>query len=402
MKKSKKIIAIFFALLIIAYVFYAIYLLIVSPKDTYIITKGTLSKEDTSIGYIIRNEIVIKEENYENGIYAIAGEGKKVAYQDPIFRYYSDNEKEISNKISELNYQIQELLEKEEKKTSSADIKAIENEIENQIENAKKLNNYQEIVEYKNNINTLIGKKINFIGNSTENKEIKKLIKEKQTYEQQLKSGTEYKTAPMSGIVSYRVDGLEEKLSVSQFNLITEEYLNQIDLKTGQIIGASNDSGKVIDNFKCYIAVTLDSAEAMNAKVGDTIKLRLSNKEEIDAKIEQINEESGKRTIIFKINKMTEDLISHRKIIVDVIWWDTTGLKIPNQGLIEENGLYYVIRNRAGVQSKILVKVEMKTDKFSIISEYTTEELKNLGYDEQSIRNYKKITNYDEILLNSQ
>ena len=189
------------------------------------------------------------------------------------------------------------------------------------------LNNYQEISEYKKNIDTLISKKINFIGDVTENKEIKNLIKERKVLENQFKNGTEYQRAPKSGIVSYRVDGFEDKLSPANLNSINEQYLNSLDLKTGQIISASNDCGKVIDNFKCYIAITMNSKEAKEAKVNDKIQIRISNDDEEDAKIVQINEESGKRTIIFQIDNMSEDLINHRKIAVEVIWWDVKSFK---------------------------------------------------------------------------
>ena len=385
-------------LLIVSYVAYAVYLLIVDPTDTYIIKEEILSEEDTTAGYVIRNESVIKEEN-KNGIYAIVAEGEKVAKSDSIFRYYTDNEKEIYTKIDELDHQIQGLLDKENS-IPSADIKSIENQIDEQIKGISKLNNTQEIEEYKNSIDTLISKKINFIGDATENSEIKQLVAERKTYEDQLKNGSEYKKAEMSGVVSYRVDGLEEKLTEDNFNDFTEEYLESLDLKTGQIVATSNDCGKVIDNFKCYIAVPMDSVKAMEAKVGDKVQIRISNKEELDAKIVQINEGSGKRVIIFQVNKLVDELINHRKIAIDVIWWSESGLRIPNQALIEENGLYYVVRNKAGVQSKILVKLDVQTDKFSIISSYSASELQEIGYDEEDIRNYKKISNYDEILLN--
>ena len=143
----------------------------------------------------------------------------------------------------------------------------------------------------------------------------------------------------------------------------------------------------------------MNSTEAMKAKLGDSVTIRISNKEEIKAKIVQINEEGDKRTIIFQLNKMTEDLITHRKIVIDVIWWNKTGLKVPKQALINENGLYYVIKNKAGVQNKVLVKVEYETDKFAIISTYSTKDLQEIGYDQKEIKNYKKINNYDEIIL---
>lgn len=398
MGKGKIIIAILSAIIIIAYIISAIYLLIVHPTDTYVISQGTITQEDESTGYIIRDEEVSKNENYKNGIYAIATEGQRVAINEPIFRYYSDTEKQITEQISEINYKIQDILEKD-KKVTSADIKAIENQIEAKIEQVNTLTNYQEISEYKKNIDTLISKKISFIGDVTENKEIKNLIKERKTLENKFKNNTEYQRAPQSGIVSYRVDGLEEELTSEKLNTINEQYLEKLELKTGQIISASNDAGKVIDNFKCYIAMTLDSKEAMEAKVNDKVKLRISNEDEEEAKIIQINEESGKRTIIFQIDRMTEDLINHRKISIDVIWWDVTGLKVPNQALSEENGLYYVTRNKAGVQTKILVKVKKQTDKYSIIESYKSEELQELGLSSQEIKNYKKINNYDEIIL---
>lgn len=398
MKTSKKVIAVILALIIVTYTSYAVYLLIVDPTDSYIIKEGTLTQEDTVTGYIIRDETVIKGEDYQNGIYTIAVEGQKVAKSDPVFRYYSNSEKETNVKISELNYQIQDLLENE-KAITSADIKAIENQIEEKIEDIKDLNNYQEIVEYKNSIDSLFSKKIKFIGDLTENTEIKKIVKEKTDYEESLKNGTKYQISPASGIVSYRVDGLEEKLSEANFSNITEDYLEKTDLKTGQIVATSSECGKVIDNFKCYIATTMNSQEAMNAKVGDAVKIRTTDKKEIDAKIVHINEEGNKRTIIFQLNKLTEDLINHRKIVVDVIWWNESGLKVPKQAIIDENGLNYVIKNKAGIQTKVLVRVDYETDKFAIISTYSAKELQEIGYDQKEIKNYKKINNYDEIIL---
>ena len=399
MKKSKKIIAIGIAIVVLIYTISAIYLLLVNPEETYIVKQGTITEEEETTGYIIRNEKVIKGEDFNNGIYTVATEGQKVAVGQSVFRYYSDNEKDIEIKIKELNYKIQELLEQEKNIIPSADIKAIEKQIEENIQNINNMTNYQEITESKKNIDNLISKKITFIGNIEENEEIKNLIKERNSYEEQLKTGSEYLKAEIGGIVSYKVDGLEEKLTPNNFNEITEKYLESLDLRTGKIISTSSECGKIIDNFKCYIAITMNSKNAMQAEINDLVKLRISNNEECKAEIIQINEESGKRTIIFEINKMTTDLINYRKIAVDVIWWNESGLKVPKQALIEENGLYYVMRNKSDIKTKILVKVVKQTDKFAIIESYETKELQELGYSSTEINNYTKITNYDEIIL---
>ena len=398
LKKAKKIISIIVAIAVIIYVGFAVYMLIVDSSETYIVTQDTLSQEEESIGYIIRDEKVVKGENYKNGIYPIASEGQRVAVGESIFRYYSDSEKEVKDQINGLSYKLQELLE-QEKNITSADIKSIEKQIEEKIQTINTLTNYQEIVEAKKNIDNLIIKKINFIGDATENKEIKRVIKDKKALEEQLKKGSQYQTTDMAGIVSYRVDGLEEKLKIDQMDQFTEEFLNELDLQTGKIITASNECGKVIDNFKCYIAVMLNSKEAMQAEIGDKVDLRISNAEEISAKVFKINEQSGKRTIIFEITQLIESFVNHRKVIVDVIWWNETGLKIPTQALVKENGKYYVIRNKAGIQSKLLVNLKCQTDKFVIVEPYDTEELKGFGFSYDDIRNYKKITNYDEIVV---
>ena len=92
---------------------------------------------------------------------------------------------------------------------------------------------------------------------------------------------------------------------------------------------------------------------------GQTVTLRLSDAREIDADIEEIvQQESGEVMIIFKTNKAVEDLISYRKISIDVIWWSYSGLKVPNSAIIEEGIENYVIRNRTGYSDKILVNIK--------------------------------------------
>ena len=83
-----------------------------------------------------------------------------------------------------------------------------------------------------------------------------------------------------------------------------------------------------------------------------------------------------------------------------MIWWSETGLKIPNQAIVKENDLAYVVRNRAGYLNKILVKVKSEGEKYSIVEAYDSEELKELGFSNEEILSYKKINLYDEVILN--
>ena len=216
-----------------------------------------------------------------------------------------------------------------------------------------------------------------------------------------MNSGAEYVKAPISGIVSYKVDGLEEVLTPNNFSALSKEYMESLDLKTGKLVATNEESGKIIDNFYCYIATVSSTEEAKKAEVGKNMKIRLSNNAEVLAEITNIfQEENGEVVLILKIEKEIEELINYRKISFDLIWWDDSGLKVPNQAIVEEEGLHYVVRNRAGYLSKMLVKIKKQGEKYSIVEAYSTEKLKELGFSNQEIARYKKITLYDEILLN--
>ena len=124
----------------------------------------------------------------------------------------------------------------------------------------------------------------------------------------------------------------------------------------------------------------------------------MPNGKEINSEVEYVKEqEDGKRMIIFKVNKEVESLISLRKISLDVIWWSYSGLKISNSAIIQEGELTYVIRNRTGYKDKILVKILKQNQDYSIIRNYTTEELKTLGYKQGEIISMKSIGLYDLI-----
>lgn len=401
-KNKKKVLVIYIAgVMLLIYLFYIIYLLIKQPTNVFTVENGKLYKEETDIGYVIRNEKVVKGENYKNGMEQIIGEGSRAAVNENIFRYYSTNEENLKQKIADLDVKIQDTMSQEEGVFTS-DAKILENQIDDKIQDINKVNDISKLTEYKKEIESLVSKKAKIAGEaSPQGSYLRKLIEERKKYETELNSGAEYVKAPMSGIVSYRVDGLEETLTPDNFSSLNKEYLESLNLNTGKIVASNEECGKVIDNFECYIATISSSEEAQNAKVGDSVKVRLSNNAEISAEITNlIKDENNEVVIILKVQKQIEELINYRKITFDLIWWSASGLKVPNQAIVQENDLNYVIRNRAGYLSKILVKVKKQGDKYSIVDSYTSEELKKLGLSNSEISIYKKISIYDEILVN--
>ena len=400
-EQKRKLILYILLTAVIVYILYTIYLLIKQPTNVFTVEEGTLYQEETDIGYVIRNETVVKGNNYKNGMEQIKTEGQRASKDENIFRYYSTNEESLKQKIAELDTKIQEAMA-QDTGIFSADMKLLEEQIDEKLKEINKITDVTTLTEYKKEIDDLITRKAKIAGDlSPKGSYLNGLIEERKQYESSLNSGAEYVKAPMSGIVSYKVDGLEETLTPNNFGNINKEFLEDLNLQTGKIVATSDEAGKIIDNFCCYIATISSSNEAKQAKIGDKIKVRLSNNAEVPATITSIaNETDDDILLILQVNEQIEELTNYRKISFDLIWWDETGLKVPNQAIVEENELNYVVRNRAGYLSKILVKITEKGDKYSIVTAYTTDELKELGFTSKEINNYKKITLYDEIILN--
>lgn len=393
---------VFAVVLILALVFiYAVYLvakLVQNPTNTFMVTNGKISQEESDIGYIIREETVVKGQNYKNGMVKIKNEGEKVAKGDSVFRYYSSGEEELKNKIAELDVEIQSLMQNE-KSSFPSDVKLLESQIEKELDSIYGLNNAQKIQEYKKNINSYITKKAKI--SSPSNSRLKELLRQREEYENRLTSDSENVNAPESGIVSYRVDGLESALTTEDFTKFNKSFLQDLKLKTGQTVASSEEVGKIINNYQCYIVFNSNTNEAKNSKVGDTIKIRVQNSDTLKASVENIiDEDDESKTITVKITNDVEKLIAYRKISFDIIWWDAEGFRIPNEAIKEENGLSYVVRNRNGYYNKMLVKILKQNDEYCIVRQYKTEELEELGFTSSQIYSMRNIALYDEIVLN--
>ena len=281
----------------------------------------------------------------------------------------------------------------------SADIKLLESQIEEKLDLIQQENELEKVQEYKKEIADIITKKVQIAGElSPAGSYIKQLIDERATYLNQIENSSEEVYAPTSGIVSYRIDGLEKVLLPGDFSYLNMEFLENLNLKTGQIVASSNEMGKIINNFNCYIVVNLNSESAKVAEVGDSVTIRLSTLDEVDAEIVYIADEKDEsKLIVFKINSCVEKLTSYRKISVDVIWWQDTGLRVPNEAIFYENDIAYVTRTKGGYLDKIWVKILRTNGDYSIVENYTTNELKELGIEETSSK--KNISIYDEVLV---
>ena len=96
--------------IIILYIGNSMYDWLKQPTNVFLVENGEVIQEETATGYVIRDESVVQGENYKNGILKIKTEGQRVSKGDSIFRYLSESEESIKQQISEIDNQIQKIM----------------------------------------------------------------------------------------------------------------------------------------------------------------------------------------------------------------------------------------------------------------------------------------------------
>lgn len=243
-KKIPIIIMIVLLVLIFACFLYSFIGLVLDPSNVFVIEEGKIYQEENALAYVVRDEKVLYGENYKNGLVEIKTEGTKVSKGENVFRYYSSNEDDLKEKIAKLDVEISEALEGQTE-AYSADIQLLDKQIDGFIEKITQTNNIIDIEEYKSDISDILIKKAKITGElSPSGSHINSLIEKRRKLEEELNGGQEYIKATMSGTISYKVDGLEETLSPSNFVNFNRKLLESYNLKTGQMVSSSTEARK--------------------------------------------------------------------------------------------------------------------------------------------------------------
>lgn len=320
---------------------------------------------------------------------------------DSVFRYYSSNEDDLIKQISDLDEQINKALEEDESMVLPSDMISLEGQIEDTLNTMYNTNEIRKLDEYLKKIEGYVSKKAQIAGERSPNGSlVKNLIQKRASLEAELNTSSQIINSPMSGIVSYRVDGLEDLLKVDDFSNLSKKTLEGYNLKTGSVVPQTTDKGKVVNNFVAYIATPINTEKADSSKIGDKVTLKLANSAEVEAEIVSITNDNNGRILVFRVKDRIEELIEYRKISFDIVWWKYSGFKVSNSAIYtDENDLSYINRNKAGYSEKILVKILRQNDTYSIVQNYTDEELEELGFSTEEIQDRTQVKLHDEIIL---
>lgn len=364
---------------------------------SFTVKRGRFAEEETVRAICIRKEEVLGDEGNKR-LEKITSEGTRVAKGDDVFRYYSNDETAIIKKIDDINNEINRYLNTQKINLNSRENQVINEQIRKIIDDSLKENSQERLKDNLNNINVKLKEKAKDGEIFRNDENIKKLNAEKTRLEEGLTKNTKKIKAPFAGIVSYKIDGFENKLNSSKVDALSSEDIKEVDVKPGIQIATSETNGKVVDNFIMYLAVESTNKEMKGKKVGDRIGVRIFE-DIVRAEIVKIPNKKIKndKTMVLKITDNVERLIDTRCLDVDLIWWESEGLMISKKAIEEENGFYFVEKNKWTYKERVMIKIVRESDEMSLVENYTSDELKEMGVDISGKR--PGIQEDDEIII---
>jgi hypothetical protein len=377
------------------------------PLNIAMVRYGELINYENVTGYIIRNEEIIDNSNYSGKIKIVNPDATRVAKNETIVSYVSNIEDQLNEKIANLDDKIQVALNNQQTIFSN-DAKLLDKQIETLIYDPKILqNDTYKFHELRNEIDEKIVKKAKIVGElSPSGSYIKDLIQERNGYEQEINESKKDLKADEAGLVSYRVDNFENILTPKSIGSLTIHELEDMKLRTGQLIPISNEKIKLVDNFECYLAIPMYSEESKSVKINDSVQFRFNDTADdlVPATVQYISEEENGRLIVFKITTHIEDLTKYRKINLDVVWWRYKGLKVTNDAIKQvqiseslDKTIPAVTIVNSNYRNDVFVKIVRQAGNFSIIDNYETSELEEMGLGKDKIVNQNEINMYDEV-----
>lgn len=201
------------------------------------------------------------------------------------------------------------------------------------------------------------------------------------------------------GYVSYIIDGYEAELNPLTMTLLNKDKVSKIDdsnknLKRSMTL-KHEPLFKIVDNTGWYVTFWIDESDMGKYNVGNEVELVLDDAQ-LNAKVDSVIDSDGDIQVILKSTEYYENLPTLRKMNIEVVTSDSSGLIIKNSFLASEDDMTGVyVRDIDGSVEFTPVKVKSTDGEYSIVeSGYFTVYDKETELTEQ----YKTVNVFDEIV----
>ena len=387
-------------ILILAIVIFFIFFLnkdALKKKTIYTIVNGTIERSQETNLYLLKKESLV-EYNKSLPVISIIDQGKRTSKLETIATYKSNSYDDYQNQIAQVDKQIQ-LLIKDLPATYSADITNIEDKILSYAKEAQSTTSYVKMQEYKAKLDELAYRKIIVLANSTpDSSAIRDLINKREELVKLSKEASDVINAPISGIVTYKIDGLEntydyndiEDYDLQKYNEIISKY----DTATSSEFGI-----KVVDNYSVYLLLKTkrDENEQYIAE-NNRYRIRIADFENTTyySQLIKLTQDEEYNYCLFKISNEIDNIVDYRKLSCEVVWKTQSGMAIPTNAIYkdEEKGYDYVLMVYGAEYIRVPINIVASSDSIVIADNLEKEEIESLGLDPTF-----KIELYDQLVI---
>ena len=375
---------IFFGLIFVSIVGgIVLYKFTLKPQITYTVVNGYVEKVDDTTAALIKQESVLELRKDSSAI-PVVEQGKRAAKDEVLAVYKSEDYDEYLSKINDMDESIASLV-KDLPTTYSLDITNIQNEISSVTKNAYGENSYLKMQEYKSMLDELSYRKVNTLSElSPAGSKIRELIEERKELENQNKMSGDNIKASVSGVVTYKIDGLENIVDFSKVEKLSSDKIDEIfgEYKENNI---NNFGIKIINNYSAYLITKVPRGENDKyIKEGSVYKLKLNgnnNNNTLEGTLIKNIQTDQFNYSIFHISNGIEDLIDNRLLDVEIIWNREEGMAVLKNAIKRntEDTYYYVTLVNGGQYMDIPIKIVSSSDTVCIVTNFSKEERESLN-----------------------
>lgn len=369
-------------------------------KTTYMVVNGDIENSVESNLYLIKKESLIDYDNTQP-ITAIVDQGKRASKYEPIATYQNDSYEDYKNQIADIDKQIQTLV-KDLPITYSADITNINEKILKYSKEVQKTTSYLKIQEYKTKLDELAYKKITILANSSpDSSAIRDFVNKRENLVALSKSSDNTIWTSVSGIVTYKIDGLENLYpydKTTEYDIDDfEKLISAYDTNTNSEFGI-----KIIDNFEAYFLVkTKKGQNDEYIKEGKSYKIRISDLENLTLKAKLIKNISNDEYnySLFEMHNEIDSMIDYRKLSCEVVWNTISGMAVPLNAIYtdDEKQYNYVLMVYGTDYVRVPINILTKSDSIALVENVAKDKFEKYGLDSSF-----KLELYDELIIEDQ
>ncbi|HKL10340.1 MAG TPA: HlyD family efflux transporter periplasmic adaptor subunit [Clostridia bacterium] len=179
--------------------------------------------------------------------------------------------------------------------------------------------------------------------------------------------------SPISGIVSFNIDGYEEILSRESVMLLNMEKIRSETINSANLKGKEAETDepimKIVDNSAWYVYVYTDLRNIGRFNEGSSVKI-VFEEENVDAMVVETNNEIGNCYAILRISEQAKTFLGKRATRMHIINKNINGLIVPVDALVyQEDEIGVLIKNINGKAVFKPVGVKGSNNEWAVVSD---------------------------------